>query len=85
MTRVAMAEFIKQAGRYLDDDSNTPVFITEDNAPAYVLLNVDEYNRLKACDTRRALYTHELGPEWRDALAAAKFDHLDPELDKLMD
>ena len=35
--------------------------------------------------TRRALWTRELDAAWLPALKAAKVDHIDPALDRLLD
>jgi prevent-host-death family protein len=84
-TTVASTEFKNRAGRYLDEAAKAPVFITRHSRPVRVLIDIDEYERLKACDTRRALFTHELGGEWQAALALADTSHIDPGLDALMD
>ena len=82
---VASTEFQNRAGLYMDEAGKSPVFITKHNRPVRVLIDIDEYKRLKARDTRQAYYAHELPAEAIDALQEATFDHLDPSLDHLLD
>lgn len=82
---VASTEFKNRAGRYLDEAAKSPVFITRHSRPVRVLIDIEEYERLKACDTRRAWFTHELPDAWVSALAGADVSHIDPDLDVLMD
>ena len=81
---VASTEFQNRAGLYMERSAKTPVFITKHNRPVRVLLDIDEYERLKARDTRKAYYAHELPNDMIEALENATFDHLDPSLDHLM-
>jgi prevent-host-death family protein len=85
VTIVASTEFQNRAGLYMERSAKTPVFITKHNRPVRVLLDIDEYERLKARDTRKAYYAHELPDDMIEALETATFDHLDPSLDHLMD
>jgi prevent-host-death family protein len=85
VTIVASTEFQNRAGLYMERSAKTPVFITKHNRPVRVLLDIDEYERLKARDTRKAYYAHELPDDMIEALENATFDHLDPSLDHLMD
>jgi len=82
---VASTEFKNRAGLYMEQSGKAPVFITRHNRRVRVLLDIDEYERLKARDTRKAYYAHELPDEWVDALDTADLSHLDPQLDRLMD
>lgn len=84
MSSVAATEFKTRTGRYIDDAGKAPVFITRHNRPVRVLIDIEEYERLKACDTRHAWFIHELSPEWSEALANATVSHIDPALDDLM-
>ena len=82
---ISSTEFQQKAGRYLDEAGKAPVFITRYDRPVRVLLDIDEYERLKKYDTRRALYPHELSDELK-----AEFDHgyqgeNTPELDQYLD
>ena len=63
---VTSTDFQNRAGQYLDESAKAPIFITRYNRPVRVLIDVEEYERLKRGDTRRALYPHELS----DALKA---------------
>ena len=81
---VASTEFQTHAGLYLDESGREPVIITRYNRPVRVLIDIQEYERLKACDSRRAWFAHEIPDEWLPALAAANVDHIDPELNKLL-
>jgi len=82
---VASTEFKNRAGLYMEQSGKSPVFITRHNRRVRVLLDIDEYERLKARDTRQAYYAHELPEEWVNALDTANTGHLDPQLDRLMD
>ena len=66
---ISSSEFQQRAGRYLDESGKAPVFITRYGRPARVLLDIDEYERLKSYDTRRALYPHELSDDLKAELA----------------
>ena len=82
---VASTEFQNRAGRYMEQSGKNPVFITRHNRTVRVLLDIDEYERLKALDTRKAYFAHELPADWVEALGQVDTSHLDPELDRLMD
>jgi prevent-host-death family protein len=84
-TTVASTEFQNHAGLYIERAGKAPVFITRHRRPVRVLLDIEEYERLKARDTRRAWFAEELPGEWEEALAKADFGHIDPALDKLME
>jgi prevent-host-death family protein len=75
-TTVASTEFQNRAGLYFERAAKSPVFITKHRRTVRVLLDIDEYERLKARDTRVALYTHELPEEWIEALENADLSHL---------
>lgn len=57
---VAATEFQNRAGLYLDRAGKEPVFVTRHGRVVRVLMDIDEYERLKAYDTRRAYLPHEL-------------------------
>ena len=82
---VASTEFQNRAGLYLDKSGKAPVFITRHRRPVRVLIDIEEYERLKACDTRRAYYAHEVPEQWLAALDDVDFNHIDSALDALMD
>lgn len=81
---VSATEFQTRAGLYIEQSGKMPVFITKHRRPARVLIDIDEYERLKARDTRRAYATEALPNEWADALTSADYGKADPELEKLM-
>lgn len=63
---VTATEFQNRVGAYMEQSAKEPVFITKHRRPVRVLVDIDEYERLKRYDTRKALYPHELS----DALKA---------------
>ena len=81
---VSSTEFQTRAGLYIEQSGKTPVVITKHRRPARVLIDIEEYERLKARDTRRAHATEALPDEWAEALATASYGDADPELEKLM-
>jgi len=83
MKQVASTEFQSRAGKYLEDASKEPVFITRYNRPARVLVDIDEYERLKKRDTREALAVEDLTWEEINSLSADDYGPVDPELEKL--
>ena len=52
--QVTSREFQTRAGRYLDAAGRHPVFITKHGRTERVVLDVEEYRRLKALDDERA-------------------------------
>jgi prevent-host-death family protein len=85
LTTVASTEFQNRAGLYIERAAKSPVFITKHRRPVRVLIDIEEYERLKARDTRQAYYTHELPDAWAEELEKADVSHIDPKLDHLMD
>lgn len=85
---VSSSEFQTRAGLYLDQAATGPMVITKYGRPSRVLVDFDEYSRLQALaksrPTRRAIRVEDLEPELVDAIAAADYSHIDPDLDKLM-
>lgn len=57
---VAASEFQNRAGVYMEQAGKTPVFITRYSRPVRVLLDIEEYERLKARDTREAIAPSDL-------------------------
>ena len=47
---VASTEFQTRAGKYIDESGKDPVFITRHSRPVRVLLDIEEYQRLKKLD-----------------------------------
>ncbi|HKT14701.1 MAG TPA: type II toxin-antitoxin system Phd/YefM family antitoxin [Allosphingosinicella sp.] len=81
---VSATEFQTRAGLYIEQSGKAPVFITKHRRPARVLIDIEEYERLKARDTRRAYAVEELPDDWVEALKAADYGEGDPKLDELM-
>ena len=81
---VASTEFQNRAGHYIEAAARRPVFITKHKRPARVLIDIEEYERLKARDTRQYLTPAELTSEELRALVS---DHgpRNAHLDTLMD
>lgn len=65
---VASTEFKNRAGLYMEQSGKNPVFITRHNRTVRVLIDIEEYERLKARDTRKAYFAHELPEEAIKAL-----------------
>lgn len=84
-TLVAATEFQKHVGAYIERSAKEPVVITKHSRPARVLVDYDEYERLKSHDTRRALYPHELDKEAFADLAQGYQGEATPELDHLLE
>ena len=47
---VTSTEFQNRAGQYMDEAGKAPVFITKHNRPVRVLVDIEEYERLKKMD-----------------------------------
>ena len=84
-TTVASTEFQNRVGFFIEQAAKAPVFITRHRRAVRVLIDIDEYERLKTCETRRAYFAHEVPDAWLAALDSAGFSHIDRGLDKLMD
>ncbi len=84
MLTVAATEFQNHAGRYFEAAARRPVFITKHRRPARVLLDIEEYERLRARDTRQAIHPGDLTEEELESLQT---DHgpRNEHLDYLMD
>ena len=82
---VASTEFQNRAGLYMEQAAKNPVFITKHRRPVRVLLDIDEYERLKARDTRRAYSVEELPEGVLAAIAKAEYGVIDTSLEALMD
>jgi prevent-host-death family protein len=81
---VTSTEFQTRAGLYIERAAKAPVFITKHSRPVRVLLDIDEYERMKARDTRRAYYVEELPDDMIEAIANTDLSHLDSALDALL-
>lgn len=80
---VTATEFQTRAGLYIERAGKAPVFITKHRRVARVLIDIEEYERLKARDTRQAHRTEALPDVWADALAQADYGPVDPALEAL--
>jgi prevent-host-death family protein len=85
LQQISAAEFQQSVGKFMDDAGRGPVVITKHKRPSRVLIDVEEYNRLKAFDLRKAFYAHEIPTEAIEALKATSYEHLDPSRDALME
>lgn len=81
---VTATGFKTHTGRYLDDAAKTPVFITKYGRPTRVLLDIDEYERLRRYDTRRTYAPHELPDAVKEELEKGYQGRKTPELDPLL-
>ena len=82
---VASTEFQNRAGLYIEHAARHPVFITKHRRRARVLIDIAEYERLKARDTRQAYFVEELPEAIIETIRRADYGHIDPALDALMD
>lgn len=81
---ITSTEFRARAGVYFDEAAKAPVIITKHSRPSRVLLDIDEYERLKQYDTRQALYPHELSGELKAQLDEGYQGEPTPGLDHLL-
>ena len=84
---VTASEFKARSGRYLDESGKEPVYITRHDRPVRVLVDVEEYERLKAIDTRQYydLSTDDLPEDIRAELDKGYQGEPTPHLDHLLD
>jgi prevent-host-death family protein len=78
---VASTEFQTRAGLYMDRAAKAPVFITKHRRPVRVLLDIDEYERLKSRDGQEAFATNALPLDILAALASADYGETDAEVE----
>lgn len=67
---IASTEFQNRAGAYIDRAAKEPVFITKHNRPVRVLLDIDEYRRLRQ-NYREAVLVSDLVAEDLSAILGA--------------
>lgn len=86
MSRISVTatEFQTRAGLYIEQSAKSPVFITKHRRTARVLIDIDEYERLKARDTRQNFDTAALPEKWAEALGNANYGDADPALEALV-
>jgi len=82
--KVTSTEFQARVGVYMEQAAKGAVFITKHDRPVRVLIDIDEYERLKRYDTRQALHPSELPGELKTELEKGYLGERDPELDHLM-
>jgi len=82
---VTSTQFQQAVGNYIEQAAKEPVVITKHNRPARVLMDFEEYERLKSYDTRKSLYPHELSDDLAEQLKTAQFDPSLDDLDHLME
>ena len=82
MVTITAADLRRQFTRCRELALKEPVSVTHNGRESLVVLSADEFKRLKALDTREALYAWELPQDLADALEAAEppaftaqFDH----------
>ncbi|ESQ91301.1 hypothetical protein ABAC460_06970 [Asticcacaulis sp. AC460] len=76
---VPSTEFQNRAGLYIERSAKDPVFITKHSRPVRVLLDIDEYRKLRK-NYREALHVSELSDADMDAIMSAE---LPPEAEAL--
>lgn len=82
---ISASDFQNRAGYFLDQAAKAPIYITRYNRPVRVLVDVEEYERLKRYDTRESLYPYELSQEMKEELDKGYQGRTTPELDHLME
>jgi prevent-host-death family protein len=84
MVTITAAELQNRFGRYRDLAQREAVSVTHHGRESIVVLSADEYKRLKALDTRRAFYVHELPDDIIAKLEKGYQGEATPHLDHLM-
>jgi len=84
MVTVTSAQMQKQFGRFRDIAQREPVTITNHGRESLVMISADEFKRLKALDTRKAYYAHELPDDIVAELDKGYQGGTTPSLDHLM-
>jgi prevent-host-death family protein len=82
---VTSTEFQQAVGDYGDRAKKGPLMVTRHRRPWFVIMDPDEYERLKRYDTREWLHPSDLGDEEKSDLKTAEMDPRHAHLDKLMD
>ena len=81
---VPSTEFQNRAGLYIERAARDPVFITKHSRPVRVLLDIDEYRKLRK-NYREALHVSELSDMDIDAILSADIPPEAEALNHLMD
>lgn len=84
MVTITAAELQNHFGRYRDMAQKEPVSVTHHGRESIVVMSADEYKRLKALDTRRTYYAHELPADVLAELDKGYQGEATPHLDHLM-
>lgn len=73
--KVTSTNFSNAIGFFIDEAAKEPIIITKHNRAVRVLIDIDEYERLKAFDTREYLHPTELTDNHVEDLKTAKMDN----------
>lgn len=76
---ISADRFRSRLSDYLNEAEGIPVVVTRPNRSPWVILYLEEYERLKACDTRVAFYASELPEEDAAAFAGGYKGRATPE------
>jgi len=82
---VSSTDFQNHAGRYIDESAKDAVLITRYKRPLRVLIDYEEYERLRAYDTRRVYFPDELNDQQKALFEKGYQGRATPELDHLLD
>lgn len=83
--KVSSTDFQNHAGQYIDEAGKEDILITRYKRPFRVVMDYDEYERLKTYDTRRVYYPHELSDEQKALFNKGFQGRETPEIDHLLD
>jgi prevent-host-death family protein len=83
--RVTSTEFRNRAGQYLDEAAKAPIIITKHSRPSRVLIDFEQYERMKRYDTREYVRVEDLTAEEAEGIATAEIDPRHDTLDHLFD
>ena len=82
---VTSTEFQIRADTYIEQAGKEPIFITQHRRRVRVLVDIDEYDRLKTYDTREVLYPDELSDALKTEFDKGYQGVPTPDLDHLME
>lgn len=82
MTKVTSAEMQRKFGQFKEVAQREPVTITSHGRDSLVLISVQEFQRLKALDTRQAYYAWELPEDLSEELDQAVAPAADAQYDR---
>lgn len=85
MQQVTSTELGRKLGEIISQAKRSPVTVTSHGREEVVICDAEYFNRLKQYDTRKALYPHELGPEWDEVFERGYQGEETPHLDHLLD